>query len=256
MTATLVGLRVSWKYRAMPAPWVASVANRRWNVSQPFLDRSTLVAEGVMVGRPAAAKVGPAFFDSPEKAGPTTPTTSAWSTSFLERPGAWSGEPCESSGWNLIWQSGLASLNWLMASSAPFLIGSPRPAASPVSAWKPAIVRFSHVTPPAAAVVAAPPAAVVAAPAAVVAAPAAVVAAPLLSSSSSPHAAASKARPAAMAPTRTRFLRIWVVLPLLTGWFGARVGTPETRSLALLEQGALHRRGPSKQICRATVTPS
>ena len=58
MTATLVGLRVFWMYRAMPAPWVASLASRRWNVSQPFLDRSTLVAEGVMVGRPAAAKVG------------------------------------------------------------------------------------------------------------------------------------------------------------------------------------------------------
>ena len=58
MTATLVGLRVSWKYRAMPAPWVASVANRRWNVSQPFFDRSTLVAEGVMVGEAGGREGG------------------------------------------------------------------------------------------------------------------------------------------------------------------------------------------------------
>ena len=78
------------------------------------------------------------------------------STSVLARPGAWSGEPCESSGWKVIWQSGLASLNWLMASSAPLRIGSPRPALSPVRAWKLAMVRPSQVTPPAAAVVAAP----------------------------------------------------------------------------------------------------
>ncbi len=234
----------------MPAPCTASVASRRWNVSQPFFGQVDVGGRGRdgRAGRPPRRWVRRSSTHRRRPGRPRRRRRPGRRASWT-RPGAWSGEPCESSGWNLIWQSGLASLNWLMASSAPFLIGSPRPACvagQRLEAGDREVLAGAR--PPPAAVVAAPPAAVVAAPAAVVAAPAAVVAAPLLSSSSSPHAAASKARPAAMAPTRTRFLRIWVVLPLLTGWFGARVGTPETRSLALLEQGAFHRRGPSKQI--------
>ena len=75
MTNTLVALRMSLMYFAAAGPCVASLPRTRWKVFQPFSDSAGLVAEAVMVVRPALSKIGSAALDSPEKAGPTMPTT-------------------------------------------------------------------------------------------------------------------------------------------------------------------------------------
>jgi hypothetical protein len=65
-------------------------------VSQPFSDSAGLVADGLMVGRPASAKIGPAAADSPENAGPTMPMMASLPAASVASDGAWSGLPCES----------------------------------------------------------------------------------------------------------------------------------------------------------------
>jgi hypothetical protein len=75
---------------------VASLPSARWKVSQPFSDSVGLVADGVTVGTPASAKIGPAAADSPEKAGPTTPMIVSSPATSVASAGASSGDPCES----------------------------------------------------------------------------------------------------------------------------------------------------------------
>ena len=72
---------------AAAGPWVASLPRIRWKVSQPLSASVGLVADGVMVGRPASAKIGPAASDSPEKAGPTMPMTGSSPIAWVARPG-------------------------------------------------------------------------------------------------------------------------------------------------------------------------
>ena len=75
-------------YFAAAGPWVSSLPRIRWKVSQPLLgDRSGLVADGVIVARPASANAGPAASVSPEKAGPTTPTTFSSSMAWVASGG-------------------------------------------------------------------------------------------------------------------------------------------------------------------------
>ena len=80
-------------YFAAAGPWVASLPRMRWKVFQPFSDSAGLVAEAVMMLRPALSKIGSAALDSPEKAGPTMPTSFLSVTAFWARPGAIDGSP-------------------------------------------------------------------------------------------------------------------------------------------------------------------
>ena len=136
-------------YFAAAGPWVASLPRMRWKVFQPFSDSAGLVAEAVMMLRPAFSKIGSAALDSPEKAGPTMPTSFLSVTAFWASPGAMDGSPWLSKEVSVTLQSAFFSLYWLTASSAPFLMLMPRLAASPVSAPKKPILR-SHALPPAA----------------------------------------------------------------------------------------------------------
>ena len=54
------------------------------------------VADGVMIGRPASSKIGLATLDSPEKAGPTMPTTDLVVDGLLGQCRRLVGAPCES----------------------------------------------------------------------------------------------------------------------------------------------------------------
>ena len=75
-------------YFAAAGPWVASLPSARKKVFQPFSASVGLVAEGVIVARPASSNSGSAALDSPEKAGPTMPTMVLSSMAFFARPGA------------------------------------------------------------------------------------------------------------------------------------------------------------------------
>ena len=120
----------------------------RWKVFQPFSDSAGLVAEAVMVLRPALSKIGSAALDSPEKAGPTMPTSFLSVTAFWASPGAMDGSPWLSNEVSVTLQSAFFSLYCVTASSAPFLMLMPRLAASPVRAPKKPILR-SHALEPA-----------------------------------------------------------------------------------------------------------
>ena len=124
---------------ARPGPCLSSPASARWKIFQPFFERSALVADGVMIGRPASSNLPLTAFDSPENAGPTIPRTPASAIALSASAGAWSGSPCESYASMPTWQSAFASLNSATARSRPFLMLTPRLPASPVSAPKNAI---------------------------------------------------------------------------------------------------------------------
>ena len=76
MTNTLFTFMVSFMYFATSGPCLASVASMRWKIFHPFFERSGLVADAEMIGRPAESNFGSTAFDSPEKAGPTMPIRS------------------------------------------------------------------------------------------------------------------------------------------------------------------------------------
>ena len=103
-------------YAAAAGPWLASLPGMRWKVSQPFSASAGFVADAVIVGRPASAKIGPAELDSPENAGPTMPTTVSSPMAWVARPVAWFGSPAESYSSRVTWQSAFASLCWSTAS--------------------------------------------------------------------------------------------------------------------------------------------
>ena len=71
MTKTFLALAVSLRYVAAAAPCAESLPMTRWHVVQPCWVIVTLVAEGEIDGRPAAAKVLPVASDSAENPGPT-----------------------------------------------------------------------------------------------------------------------------------------------------------------------------------------
>ena len=83
-------------YFAAAGPWVASLPRARKKVFQPLSASFGLVADGVIVTRPASLNAGSAALDSPENAGPTMPTTFLSSMAFFARAGACVGSPCES----------------------------------------------------------------------------------------------------------------------------------------------------------------
>ena len=63
------------------------MAIARWKIFQLFFANAGLDADGVMIGTPAASKIGSAAFDSPENAGPTTAHFSGGATNLtLEVP--------------------------------------------------------------------------------------------------------------------------------------------------------------------------
>src|SRR5690348_11194194 len=157
MTNALGALRTSLMYFAAAGPWVASLPRMRWKVFQPFSDRAGLVAEAEMMLRPAFSKIGSAALDSPEKAGPTMPTSFLSVTAFCASPGAIAGSPWLSNEVSVTLQSAFFSLYWLTASSAPFLMLMPRFAASPVRAPKKPILRSHALPPPALASLVVPP---------------------------------------------------------------------------------------------------
>src|SRR3954467_10694636 len=93
MTKVFVDLTVSLMYLAAAGPCVASLPRARKKVFQPLSASFGLVADGVMVTRPASLKAGAAAFDSPEKPGPTMPAVLLSSMAFLARVGACVGSP-------------------------------------------------------------------------------------------------------------------------------------------------------------------
>src|ERR1700712_3881163 len=77
MTHTDCGLNFVWIHLAAAGPCTASLPSPRKKFVQPFFVRPGLVADGVMLTRPAALSAGPSAFDSPENGRPTMPDT-AW----------------------------------------------------------------------------------------------------------------------------------------------------------------------------------
>src|SRR5215468_5984696 len=74
MTNATLGFRTRVMKSATPGPWTPSLATTRCQNCQPFLARSTLVADGEMLGILPSSSTGPTFLDSPENAGPISPT--------------------------------------------------------------------------------------------------------------------------------------------------------------------------------------
>ncbi len=107
-------------YFAAAGPCVASLPSARKKVFQPLSARVGLVAEGVIVTRPASLNSGSAALDSPEKAGPTMPTMVLSSMAVFARPGACVGSPWESKFARVTLQLAFLSLYWLRASLTPF----------------------------------------------------------------------------------------------------------------------------------------
>src|SRR6476469_2231755 len=147
-TKTFLAFTTSWMYFAAAGPWVASLPSMRKKVFQPCCESVGLVADGVMVVRPALAKIGSAALDSPENAGPTMPMTFLSLTAFCASAGACAGSPWLSKVSRVTLQLACFSLYCFTARSAPFLMLMPRLAASPVSAPKKPILR-SQALPPA-----------------------------------------------------------------------------------------------------------
>jgi len=96
MTATFLVWSTLSRYWAAAGPWLLSVPTARCHSFHPLVPRVGLVADTVMLGRPACSKIGSAALDSPEKAGPISAIREESEIAFWARAGAWDGSPCES----------------------------------------------------------------------------------------------------------------------------------------------------------------
>src|SRR5829696_9708639 len=145
ITATFFTARVSAMKSATPGPCTSSFASTRCQVFQPFAASDTAVADGETFGMPASSRIGTPVFDSPENAGPITPTTLSL-MAFLAWLVACAGSP---------WVSYLISLTWVTpdlalcscrASSTPLEMLIPSWALGPV--WAPMKPRVASPPPP------------------------------------------------------------------------------------------------------------
>src|SRR5215475_3417161 len=115
----------------MPAPWTPSLARMRCQYFQPFWPRVMFVADGDTLGIGASSRIGSTCFDSPENAGPTSPTILSVLIACWARAVAWSGLPWLSYLINWILVVGLVALYSSTAIVAPLNGGITMPAFSP-----------------------------------------------------------------------------------------------------------------------------
>ena len=125
MTQTFWALSRCWMYRATAGPWTASLPRPRKKFVHPFCVRPGLVADGVMLTRPAALRAGPMARDSPENGRPTRPRTAGLLISPVVGPTAVSGVPPVSARTSVTWQFGFAALCWSTASCAALTMAMP-----------------------------------------------------------------------------------------------------------------------------------
>src|SRR5215475_4453016 len=139
----------------MPAPWTPSFARMRCQYFQPFWPRVTLVADGDTLGILPSSRIGSTCCDSPENAGPISPTILSVLSACWARPAAWSGCAWLSYRIKSILVVGLVALYSSTAILAPLYGGITMPEFSPVrSPMKPSLTVDGCSPPP---VVAPPP---------------------------------------------------------------------------------------------------
>src|SRR5438105_621644 len=100
---------------ASTLPWTLSGEMIRCQYFQPLASSLVLVADGAMVGIWASAKLASTAWDSPESAGPMSPSALSWIT-FWAWPGATVGSPLVSYFFRTSFTVGLVALYWSMAS--------------------------------------------------------------------------------------------------------------------------------------------
>src|SRR6266571_1954373 len=120
-TKVQFGLITFWMYWAdgLASSLLLPTPRNQW--VQPWVARASSVADGVTNGILAWSNLSPVAADSPENAGPMTPTNDGSATTLSASGDAWSPLPWVSCGTSWIFTGrfpNVPALAWLKASSA------------------------------------------------------------------------------------------------------------------------------------------